>query len=115
MLKISRINRYSSRLVGLVQATSVAAYVLFFALIASNLTNWLPNPPVVFAIMSFLIAFIISALVCASLVFGYPVILALRGQISRAVEVVVWSGVSLLLILMLVMASLLLGPREGYG
>lgn len=101
------LNRISSRLVGLAQATGVAAYVLLFALIVTNSQHVVPNGPAVLGIMFFLIAFIFSALLCGSLVLGYPILLALRGQLKRAVSIVMWTGISLVMFLVLVVIVLI--------
>lgn len=96
------------------EAAGVTAYVVVFALTVQNLQAWLlahnafPSP--VLSIVLFLLAFVVSALICGSLVFLYPVRLFSAGQKKQALQVFLGSAVWLLVFLALfgVMAFLTL-------
>jgi len=86
----------SPKIAGLLQATGLVAYVVVFALLANVVREWAiarsAEPEPVLAMTLFLLAFVTSALICASIVFAYPVALFFDGQKRAAVEVVFWSA-----------------------
>ncbi len=43
------------------------------------------------SIVLFLLAFVISALICGSLILGYPLLLFSSGQHNEAMKIVLWS------------------------
>lgn len=81
---------------GALQGVAVIAYIALIVSLMNALGN-IENGPneSLFVPIFFLLTFVISALVCASLVLGYPLVVALRGDIQRAVMVVAWTGVTL--------------------
>jgi hypothetical protein len=108
MNKRLNLDKYKSSSLGLVQAVIVVAYIVIFALFVMSAENIIPNPPQILAMTLSLIAFVFSALVCGAAILGYPVTLAIRGKIKRAVEVVAWSAGSLLaiaLVMIMITAS----------
>lgn len=89
-------DKLSARTAGFVQAAGVAGYITLFALTLQGLQKYMPEVPEIAAAMFMLTAFVFSALFCGSLVLGYPSLLALGGKTKRAVEVLFWSGATLL-------------------
>ena len=105
MINYERLHKYSAPTVGAFQAVGVGLYISLFATLVNNIEKIKPEPPEMLGIMFFLTAFVISALVCSSLVLGYPVLLALEDNVKRAVQVVAWSALSLVIILGLVVVA----------
>ena len=87
----------SPKIVGLFQALGVALYISIFALFANSFQAWVssyaldPNP--VFGIILFLLAFVISALVCSSFALAYPLTLFFGGERGYALKIVSWTAV----------------------
>lgn len=96
MNKRINLDKYKSSSLGMIQAVIVVAYIVIFAFFVMSAESIIPNPPQILAMTFALIAFVFSALVCGTAMLGYPVTLIIRGKIKRAVEVVIWSAVSLL-------------------
>ena len=90
------------------QAAGVTLYIFLFVLLVTQLHPDDSKTPEILAATFFLISFVFSALVCGMLLLGYPARLALAGKIKRAAQVVAWSGLSLVIILLVVAAILLL-------
>lgn len=92
------------KLIALGQAVGLLAYVLLVAFFMKNAQNWFgpdkDNPilgPVVF-----LLIFIISALVSASIILGYPALLFFQGQRKTALKIVLMSAGWLVLFVVLI-------------
>lgn len=83
--------------IGALQGTAVIAYVILLVTLMNALGN-IENGPnqSLFIPIFFLLTFVISALICSSLVLGYPAVVALNGDIKRAIMVVVWTGVTMM-------------------
>ncbi len=79
------------------QALGIAGYVLIFVTLATHAGSILPAQPFehhpAFGMMAFLIAFVVSALVCSSLALGYPAHLFFGGERKAALHVVLWTAV----------------------
>ena len=86
--------------VGLLQAFGIAIYVILFAFFIHNIEFWLKDVSThpTFNMVLILLLFIISAVVCASLMFGYPISLFFNGEKKIALRIVFW-GVIWLLVL----------------
>ncbi len=88
--------RFSPKIAGLVQATGLTFYVGLFAFSATHFEQImkaggaLPPPPI-FGMTLFLLAFIISALVCGGIAFAYPLSLFLKDKRKEAIRIVVWN------------------------
>ena len=97
----------SPRIIGFIQAAGLALYVSIFATLVQQAQNWslLHNvqPGPIMSIVLFLLAFIISALICGSLILGYPLLLFSSGKHHEAAKTVLWS------LLWLVVIALLIG------
>jgi len=87
--------KYPPKTIGLFQAAGLTVYVSFFAIIAFSFQQWFvvhdTEPGPMLAITLFLLAFLISALICGSIVFTYPIILFLGEKKTEAVKTVFWS------------------------
>ena len=93
-------------LLGLIQALGTALYVTLIAFALNNLPfSEDPDPQTslrtIMQILVVLLLFIASASITGSLVFGYPVILALRQRVKEAVFLVA-ATVSWIVLLMLI-------------
>jgi len=102
----------SPKRIGFVQALGLAGYIGVFALSVFRIQNWvhvknLPPHPAIGMVL-FLLAFVISALICSSLVFAYPVMLFFDGRRRDALQTVLWSGLWLIGIFLLVAIGALL-------
>lgn len=76
--------KFSPKISGIIQAAGVTLYVSIFVLLIQNTQQWLAEHHAqqhpILTIILFLLAFIISALVCGSIIFTKPVLLYLRQQ-----------------------------------
>ena len=87
--------KFLSRTIGLFQAAGITLYVSVFAIAFQLFEQWFqtqgiqPQPPL--GIVLFLLAFIISALICASIVFAYPISLFFGNKKDEAVKIILWS------------------------
>lgn len=105
-------------LIAFLQVLAVVAYILVFAFAVNNVPRIFNlsdfDQPMV-GMTFFLLAFVTSALICGSLILGYPIYLFLGGEKRQAVMVVLWSVcwfIAALLLLFLVV--LLIQSRGGY-
>ena len=85
---------YSLKLVGFLQAVGVGAYIALFATLAYTAQAWarahaFAIHPVI-GITSFLLAFVISALISGSIILAYPAFLFFDGRKGDAMRVVFW-------------------------
>lgn len=86
--------KYPSRTVGLFQAAGIALYIGAFAFTVSSIETIFGNHPLphpAFGIAIFLMAFVISATLCSSMMFAYPATLFFGGKKEEAVKAILWS------------------------
>lgn len=108
MSKTLNLDKISPLRIGVLQGGLVCLYVLLFAISVISLDGFSPEKVApVLAITIYLLVFIISALVCSSLVLGYPLILAFKGNIKRAIQIVAWSAATIIGIALLVLVTIL--------
>ena len=92
----------SPRVVGFVQAAGLTLYVTVFATLVQHVQNWFllrdVQPGPIMSIALFLLAFVISALICGSLILGYPLLLFSSGKHHEAMKAVLWSLLWLIVI-----------------
>lgn len=94
------------KLIAFAQSLGLVAYVFLLASIVQNAQNWFgpKDPSPMFGIMVFLLTFVISALISASLILGYPIFLFIKGKKKTAIKMVLqsigWLIVFLLLVLL---------------
>lgn len=74
--------------IGLLQALGIAVYVSIFALTAWNIGEWARNTgvelPEIMMMIIMLTTFIVSATICASLMFGYAIARFMKGERKEA-------------------------------
>lgn len=94
------LQKMSPKTIGLLQAFGLALYVTIFAFAVQSFQMWLKgfgvqiNPAL--SIIMFLLAFIISALACSAIAFGYPITLFFDSKKQEAMRVVLWTGIWLI-------------------
>lgn len=78
-------------LIALVESLGLTAYVAVFALLVRGAQSWLRPGAIhpVTATILFLLVFVVSALICGSIVLGYPLLLFFEGKKKLAVEIVI--------------------------
>lgn len=105
---LSKLSKLSPAAVGFMQALGVIVYILLLVSVLNVLESATRNePPEFVAAGFFMLTFVFSALVCGSLVLGYPALLAIKGNVKRAVMVVAWSGLTFAMAVALVLVGLL--------
>ncbi|OGC93180.1 MAG: hypothetical protein A2142_09275 [candidate division Zixibacteria bacterium RBG_16_48_11] len=90
--------KFSPKTIAFLQASGLTGYIGLFAVFALRMQSWgraieaseASHP--FWAIILFLIAFVISALVSATLILGYPIHLFFDGRKSEALKIVFWSA-----------------------
>src|SRR4051812_42757109 len=88
--------KYSPKTIGLFQAGGLILYVSFFAFAFQFFQQWAdaknfePTSPL-FPIIGFLLAFIISAIICSSIMFAYPIKSFFDGRKYLAYKIILWS------------------------
>ncbi len=102
--------RLSPPLAGLVQAAGLVLYVLLFSWFSTVVGPRVLAPfmgPQLLGMALFLLAFCTSALICSTLVFGYPLMLVLHKQWKTGLQVFLWTvGWVVLLGLLLVLLTI---------
>jgi hypothetical protein len=95
--------KFSAKFAGFLQASALALYISLFAIVAQRVQLWAQANNVVLepatGITLFLLAFIVSALICGSLAFGYPIFLFFSNKKGAAVKTVLWNIAWLLVFL----------------
>jgi hypothetical protein len=92
----------SPKLVGFIQAAGLTLYISLFAFFVQQGQNWFLahhvqlNPAS--GIMLFLLLFIISAIICASIMFAYPLTLFFNGDRGQGIKIALWSLIWLVVI-----------------
>lgn len=93
----------SSIKTGFYQALGIAIYVSIFAVLAWNIGQWADSTsfdlPDVAQIAFMLTVFIISATICSSLMFAYPISLFMKGERKEAYATVGFSVMWLVIFL----------------
>ncbi|HZS42961.1 MAG TPA: hypothetical protein VFA52_01955 [Candidatus Paceibacterota bacterium] len=103
--------KYSHKTIGLFQAAGIILYVSFFASVIqmfsqSPLKNVELGP--FLAIIIFLLAFIVSAVICGSIFLAYPLTLFFDNKKKEAYRIVVWSLGWLIFFFLIVLIIVLL-------
>jgi len=98
-----RIMKFSAKFAGFLQASALALYVGLFAIVVQRAQLWAQANKVMLGpatgITLFLLAFVVSALICGSLAFGYPAFLFFSNKKGAAVRTVLWNIAWLLVFL----------------
>ena len=105
-----KIMNRSNKIIALYQALGLILYVSLFAFSVSKLQQWawlqaLPPAPAL-NITIFLLVFIISAVVCSSIMFAYPAMLFFGNRKDEAIKIVLWSLAWIILFLIIFVSSI---------
>ncbi len=95
---------------GFLQALGIVLYVVAFSWLSMIIGPRIAGPyggPQLISMALFLLAFCMSALICATLVLGYPVILVLQKQWKKGVQVFAWTLAWSVIIALLFLFSVL--------
>lgn len=95
-------------MIALIQALGLSAYVGIVASLMYRLGDLLPNrflSPVL-GISFMLLLFVLSALVCGSIILGYPLFLVKEGKIKTAMQIVGFSMLWIFVIMSLGILSI---------
>lgn len=104
----------SPKIVGLLQALGLMLYVSLFALGSRAIIGWLklrfdvPDSESAIPMIAFLLAFVTSALICGTIVFGYPAYLFSQGKKEIAIPIVLWNTLWLVLAFALCIIGLII-------
>lgn len=102
----------SLKLIGFLQALGLAAYIVLFATIANQVQTWVKDHAIgihpVAGVTLFLLAFVMSALICGLITLAYPVFLFSHGRREDAMRVVAWSVAWLMLVLLAILVGWML-------
>ncbi len=105
----------SPKIIGLIQALGLMLYVSLFVLGSRAVIGWLklrfdvPGSESAIPMIAFLLAFVTSALICGTIVFGYPAYLFFQGKKEIAIPIVLWNTLWLIVVFALfIIGSILL-------
>lgn len=80
---------------GIIQAAGITLYVSAFGISLKYIQQWLADHHAqqhpVLSIILFLLTFIVSALICGSIVFTKPLLLFFDGKRTEALKIVLWT------------------------
>ena len=85
----------------IIESLGVAVYVVFIIYLLNNLAIIAANAQNTFGQITFLMLFVLSALITGLLVFGHPVILFVKGQAKDAARLLFYTSSSLAVITLL--------------
>ncbi len=94
--------------IALIQALGLSAYIALVASLMYRIGDLMPTPnSPILGISFMLMLFVLSALVCGSIMLGYPLLLAKEGKIKKAIEIVGFSMIWIFVIMLLGILSIL--------
>ncbi len=92
--------KYPLRAIGLFQAAGLTLYVSIFAVIVELMQEWVRRvnvtPSPIVPMVLFLLAFIVSGLICSVIAFRYPAILFFADKKHEALKAIVFTAAWLL-------------------
>ncbi|MFH0818833.1 MAG: hypothetical protein V1898_02450 [Patescibacteria group bacterium] len=92
--------KFQNLLIGLVQAVGVSVYCLLIAGFFWVMDNFAPDSEnMIFAMSIMLMLLVLSAAICGLTVFGYPLYLVINKEVKKALYVLAWTFLFLLLII----------------
>jgi hypothetical protein len=94
--------KFSPKTIAFFQAAGLTGYIGLFAALALRMQPWghdIEASHPIWGIILFLMAFVISALLSATLILGYPILLFFDGRKSEALKVILWSAAWLVVFL----------------
>ena len=85
--------KQNPKIIAFLQAVGLTAYISLIALFMQNAEKWFgpQKGNQMFGIMVFLLIFVISALISASIMLGYPAFLFLKDKKKTALKIVLQS------------------------
>ncbi len=97
--------KHSPAKIGFLQAAGITLYVSLFAFSVQGIQSWAETGNMdigqIAQIIIMLSAFIVSATICGSLMFAYPITLFMKGEKGPAYRIVAWAVGWLVVFLML--------------
>jgi hypothetical protein len=90
---------------GLKQAAGIIAYILLVVTIMTQSGINEQNIPGILAPLMFILMFVTSALICGTIALYYPATLALQGKVRDALEVIAWTGVWMIAMLVILVTT----------
>ncbi len=101
-------NERHPAVIALIQALGLSAYIALVASLMYRIGDLMPTPnSPILGISFMLMLFVLSALVCGSIMLGYPLLLAKEGKIKKAIEIVGFSMIWIFVIMLLGILSIL--------
>ena len=91
--------KYSPKLVGLLQALGLVGYVLLLVTTVHFVSTWFPKDTDAFptlGMITFLLTFMTSALICGSIALAYPISLYIKDRKREAAQIVLWNVIFLM-------------------
>ena len=100
MYTLKNMNKLRPWAAGLVQALGLLLYVTLFVLVVLNTERIMGArmEQEVIGVISVLLAFVTSALTCGTIALGYPAYLFFSGERKKAVQIIGWNIIWLILI-----------------
>jgi hypothetical protein len=98
--------KLSPPFIALLEALGLTAYIALFAavvIMGPRPEDMFARNPI-FGMGTFLLAFVTSALICGSIVLGYPSYLFFNGEREKALKIVAWSVAWLVVLLVIAVA-----------
>lgn len=106
------ISKLSPWVIGLLQATGFLLYTVLIGQIMIHGNQWFPQNQSIFGPMLFLSLFVVSGIICASLILGYPIyVFWEKKNFKLAARIVAFSTGWLLLFIIIILSCLLLAPK----
>ena len=93
-------------MIGFLQATGLSLYCTGVGLFILGAETWFGPMTAPFGMLLFLLLFIVSALISASMILAYPAWLFYQKKVSMAIDIGIWTVFWLLAILLLLALSL---------
>lgn len=103
-----KIDKMSVALVGFIQAIGVAIYCSLISLFLWTMGHNIENAPEIASGAVMLMLLVFSAAICGTLVFGYPVYLTFDKNIKKALQVLGYTFLYLLIIFILILLVMIL-------
>jgi hypothetical protein len=98
-----KLKNLSPNTIGLLQAIGIILYCALIASFFNFLEKTQAKPPAMLGFIVILFLLVVSATITGLMVFGYPVVLALDKKITRALQVIAYTLLYSVLIIILVL------------
>lgn len=101
-----QIEKLPKSMIGFLQALGLAFYCGLVGLFMLRAETWFGPMTAPFGMLLFLLLFIVSAIISASIVLGYPAWLFYKKKVNMAIDIGIWTVFWLLAILLLLALGL---------